>query len=240
MLGRQKLLSRRKSSGLGNLGSRVGLITSLLCHPQLVPWSGYSLNYLGIIEKSAIEGQKQYHDDLEKGVRQHMKDHASDYHIEGAETEETTATSGVGEAKTPTEAEQYAAENKAKSPPPPDWTDNFGLAGPVIKSALDIAGDIPINSTTILSGLIIVLLVSNLYTYFAYSPKESSSVRRAKRLGASVEDEVRAILVREGIAKSTPGEGKTEQEVGELERILDHVEKRVGVLRSSLSQVTES
>ena len=49
----------------------------------------------GIIEKSAVDGQKTYHRDLETAMRQYIKEHATEFQVEGDDDEAVAADTVV-------------------------------------------------------------------------------------------------------------------------------------------------
>lgn len=205
---------------------------------------------LGIIDKSAIEGQKQFHDDLDKGMRAHMKSHPTEFFPEGASADLEEAEA---ENQKLSDAEKYAAQTR-KNRQNQDYSalqgalDSvlsgikaiFGGVWTAIKSISDLLnlGDEG-GKVVILGLLVLVLVASNVYTYVAWKPSsESTMMRRFKRNGGGgdLNEAIRSILQDHGHVRR---EGSTSKEEGvELMRILDQVDQRSAALRSSIKSST--
>jgi hypothetical protein len=198
---------------------------------------------IGIIDKSAIEGQKQYHNDLDKGMRAHMKSHPTEFFPEGtaADLDEVEA-----ENQKLSDAEKYAAQTR-KNRQNQDYSalqgalDSvlsgikaiFGGLWTAIRSISDLLNLGDEGSKVVILGLLVLVLVaSNVYTYVAWRPSSESTLRRFKRNGGEgdLNEAIRSILAGNGRR-----EGISPREEGvELMRILDQVEKRSAALRNSI------
>ncbi|ORY34210.1 hypothetical protein BCR39DRAFT_188949 [Naematelia encephala] len=229
----------------------------------VVEWTGKSW-VKGIIEKSAIEGQKTYHDDLEQGMRAYIKEHSSEFYDPDAGPEEVPAegegevVGAGGETKEPTPAQAYAADTKKRQESHDNpWYYMAGAFDTIVaglgsigsglmnlgESVADLVGPLDLDAKTVMSVLVVLLLISNIYTYVAYSSaaKQSSAARRIKRLGYKG-DELRElvmdVLAKEGIKASGGGSHQLvpRHEVKELKRLLDEVESRVHLLRDVVEQ----
>ena len=103
-----------------------------------------------------------------------------------------------------------------------------------LKTAFDAIGDMVGGKEAILGLVITLLIVSNIWTYYAVNSGDGDSMRRAKRLGKrsgmrddEVAEALRLVLEgRGGGAVVVPRE-----EVGELREMLDEVERRAIRLR---------
>lgn len=194
----------------------------------------------GIIEKSAIEGQKTYHDDLEAGIRAYIKEHATEFVGEGSVIDEPEPE----KTDQPTEAEAYAAQQR-KEREDRDKTylqwgldlvvSGFGMIGTGLKTAGEALNDMPGGKEAILGSVIALLVISNIYTY-SRKTDEGATLRRAKRLGrrgGMAEDEVAEALkmVLQGKANAAV---VPREEAGELRKILDEVELRATRLREMI------
>jgi hypothetical protein len=186
-----------------------------------VEWTGKSW-VKGIIEKSAIEGQKQYHQDLVNGMRSYMKEHPSEF---GRSDEPEIV-------EKPTEAAMYAAEAKRKR-----HEDDLGyiqggldkvvagfwsiIAGitAVARALTDMASAGP--KEAVFTAIIVVLLISNIYTYVAFQPSD----RYAQRI--HVTQAVQLLLAQSQNTHDAQG----------LLSILDNVEKRLEELRRAIEIV---
>lgn len=214
---------------------------------------------LGIIEKSAIEGQKQYHDDLEKGMRAHMKEHSTEFFVAGAPGDEAAAADDAeGDKENLTAAEEYALETRRKR----QYQDYSALQGALdsviagfkaifsgLSTAIESISDLlnlgDEGSRTVVLGLVIALLViSNIYTYVAYKPT-SAELRRIRRLGGvsggaggdDINEAVRLLLQNANTGKAPAGHAVKDtprEEASDLLRILDEVEGRMERLRDAV------
>jgi hypothetical protein len=198
---------------------------------------------IGIIDKSAIEGQKQYHNDLDKGMRAHMKSHPTEFFPEGtaADLDEVEA-----ENQKLSDAEKYAAQTR-KNRQNQDYSalqgalDSvlsgiraiFGGVWTAIRSISDLLNLGDEGSKVVILGLLVLVLVaSNVYTYVAWRPSSESTLRRFKRNGGEgdLNEAIRSILQGNGRREGT----SLREEGVELMRILDQVEKRSAALRNSI------
>ncbi|WWC99175.1 hypothetical protein V866_006070 [Kwoniella sp. B9012] len=221
-----------------------------------VEWTGKSW-VKGIIEKSAIEGQKTYHDDLETGMRQYIKENSSEFAVEGgAGDEEVEAASAEGqeskENQKETEASAYANENKRKRKDEDmgllqSGFDSLisgiksifsGIKG-IGESVEDLLSDTPFKIRNLMGVLIVLLVISNIWTYYSID-RSAIKERRYKKLGGpsgtnegikDIEDVVRRVL------QGRREIGSPKEEVNELIRVLDDVEIRVNKLRGDVKNV---
>jgi hypothetical protein len=206
---------------------------------------------VGIIDKSAIEGQKQYHDDLEKGMRAHMKAHPTEFFPEGTSAEDGAAL--AGEEEKLSDAEKYAAQTR-KARQAQDYSalqgalDSvlsglkaiFSGLGTAIESISDLLNLGDEGSKVVILGILVLILVgSNLYTYIAYRPT-SPELRQYRRSGGQDGDlsEAVRLLLQGGYRGGYRGESELgpREEVTDLLRILDQVEGRTATLRRSLKE----
>jgi len=153
------------------------------------------MTFEGIIEKSAIDGQKQYHIDLEKAMRTYIQEHQSEFLPEGvqaaavADIEEAEVLSMeidllLDEKHTPTleELKQRERERNARGL---QWAwDTFDGAYQVAirstKGALELIRDAwdQSTSTTILWFLIVILVLSNLWTLTRMGSNTADAARK--------------------------------------------------------------
>jgi hypothetical protein len=212
-------------------------------------------NFIGIIDKSAIEGQKQYHNDLDKGMRAHMKAHPTEFFPEGTSSEDADAANEAENLKL-SDAEKYAAQTR-KNRQNQDYSalqgalDSvlsgfkaiFGGVGTAIESISDLLNLGDEGSKVVFLGILVLILVgSNIYTYIAWKPSsESMELRRYKRSGGQLEDgdlsETVRMLLRNAGHGSSPRRERDVSPMGEAEdlaRILDQVAERTAALRDAL------
>ncbi|KDR85867.1 hypothetical protein GALMADRAFT_218933 [Galerina marginata CBS 339.88] len=157
----------------------AGPISSKVLVTTQVEWTGRSF-IKGIIERSAIDGQKVYHGELEKSMRVYIQEHKSEFLPEGVDaaavalepTPEAAPPPGeaVAGEKAPTQEElkQRERERNARGL---QWAwDTFDGAFQVArrstKGALELIRDAwdQSTSTTILWFVIVILVLSNLWT----------------------------------------------------------------------------
>ncbi|KAJ9104253.1 hypothetical protein QFC19_004070 [Naganishia cerealis] len=168
----------------------------------------------GIIEKSAVDGQKQYHAALEQSMREYMKEHASEFAMQGADgkpitevetADEVGATGGVGatnvEEQVLVQPDLAAARRKRLEEDASAFQyalDRMITGGKAFGSGVwalvrwfgDIIGGLPFGKDLALVLVIGLLLVSNVWTYKALKSNKVSRVedresKRAAKLGSS-------------------------------------------------------
>jgi hypothetical protein len=153
----------------------------------------------GIIEKSAIDGQKVYHGDLEREARVYIKEHQSEFVPAGMEVAETLAnekaecdavaaegvsSDATGSNNTEDQAKQRERDRNRRSL---QWAwDTFSgaydVASQSTKGAIELIKDAwdQSSSTTILYFIIVILVFSNLWTLMRVNTRED--VIKAKLL----------------------------------------------------------
>lgn len=163
----------------------------------------------GIIEKSAIDGQKQYHNALEQSMREYMKEHASEFAMQGAdgkpiqeaeEVVETSGTGGVGatnvEKSVLVQPDVAAARRKKEEEDASAFQyalDRIITGGKALGSGVwalvrwfgDIIGGLPFGKDLALVLVIGLLLASNLWTYKALKGSKVARVERRERRAAT-------------------------------------------------------
>jgi hypothetical protein len=183
-----------------------------------------------------------------------MKEHQTEFGApegEGADDDDATAKAvGAADGETQTEAEAYAAKNRKKrmdddkgfiSGGIDTVLGGFGAIGSglstVFSSVGDLLSDLPVGKEVILGTFILLLLASNVYTYFAF--RERAPERLARRAGRENElsEVVRLLLEQSGGVKlGHKGHADPQSEVSELMRMLDDVEGRAARLRSAVAK----
>lgn len=184
----------------------------------------------GIIEKSAIDGQKTYHQDLVAGMRGYIKEHPSEFGHSEDEPCEIIEAKGA-----PTEAERYAAEAKRKRHEDDlgyiqggldKVSSGLGSIGAGVAAVLRASSDMAMSGTTkemIFTAIILILVVSNIYTYVAFQP----TVARRQARKDDISEAVRLLLVQTQNTQDAQG----------LLNVLDNVEIRVGDLRRAIETI---
>ncbi|KAH7911600.1 hypothetical protein BJ138DRAFT_1150266 [Hygrophoropsis aurantiaca] len=164
-----------------------------------VDWTGRSF-IKGLIEKSAIEGQKVYHSDLDKAMRMYIQEHQSEFIPAGvdptavapAEPISPSAESPVGHALNATMSDEVARKVREheRNRRGLQWAyDTFDGAYNVAKrstiGALELIKDgwEQSSTTTILYFVITILVLSNLWTFILVGRREEAGRRKeAKRI----------------------------------------------------------
>lgn len=142
----------------------------------------------GIIERSAIDGQKTYHADLERAMRQYISQHQSEFLPEGVAVATPTDTSAPGgeapdgviasamgatEGDKKSSEEEFKRRERERNTRALQWAwDTFDGAYQVAlrstKGAVELVRDAwdQSSSTTILWFVIVILVLSNVWTLF--------------------------------------------------------------------------
>ncbi|KAJ6516452.1 hypothetical protein C8R45DRAFT_960190 [Mycena sanguinolenta] len=234
-----------------------------------VDWTGRSF-IKGIIEKSAIDGQKEYHSDLDKAIRVYISEHSSEFMPEGVEVPLPDPTPAAGPATAGSTSEPLTAKEREqeRSQRGMQWAwDTFDGAAQVakqsVKGLLELIRDGWEHSTmtTILYGVIFLLLISNAWTY--YRAVKADKVRnKAKKQLEKVEDQeqflagvVTALFDEFASGKLTaappavastavpplvtgvPSGKDVNLELAAIHSALDAVEERVRLIRENLKDI---
>ncbi|OWZ36566.1 GRAM domain-containing protein [Cryptococcus neoformans AD2-60a] len=240
-----------------------------------VEWTGKSW-IKGIIEKSAIDGQKQYHDDLKLSMLSYIQSHLSEFLSPGAKPAvdqpnaptpprtNSGSGSGITSGGTSSEAQEYAAKARKERHDADWWNLQAGIDSLVrggktigeglkacIDSVADMLFDSGLNKQGILWILIVLLVLSNFYTYlYADTSRSSRGIARGgevrfagerrgqQQLSRSVYDDQVAETVRMVLSQQRTLMEPVE-EVKELLRVLDSVEWRMSKLRDEIRGVIE-
>jgi len=175
-----------------------------------VEWSGRSF-IKGLIEKSAIDGQKQYHADLDKSMRSYIHAHQSEFIPEGMDV----SVVEEAEAQTVESSPRLSAERPSLSDTEPrkksreyehgqrglQWAyDTFEGTLKVAKQSteglLELIKDAwdQSTSTTILYFIIAFLVLSNIWTLVMVGRREEAGRRKAIRKTEEREQWVQGIV----------------------------------------------
>jgi len=159
-----------------------------------VEWTGRSF-IKGIIERSAIDGQKVYHSDLEKAMRLYIQEHQSEFLPEGIEpividlteglAETIAVNGGVHAPDTRVSEEEFKQRERERNQRGLQWAyDTFEGAAQVAKQstqgALELVRDAwdQSSSTTILWFVIVILLLSNVWTLMRMGTSRDEASRK--------------------------------------------------------------
>ncbi|KAF9820756.1 hypothetical protein IEO21_01199 [Rhodonia placenta] len=240
-----------------------GVSTKVLVTTQ-VEWTGRSF-IKGIIEKSAIDGQKEYHGDLDKSMRAYIHEHQSEFIPEGVdpsvveETESQAAEmSPRPSMERPSIVDQQVRNSRdfKRDQRGLQWAyDTFEGACKVAQQStaglLELIRDAweQSTSTTILYFVIVFLVISNVWTLAMVGGREEAGRRKElKRMEERekwVQGIVQALWEELVASKNTPGGtalspsprpiADWREEVGDINTALDIIEDRVRNIRESLA-----
>ncbi len=182
-------LSARKWNGLEEVSSKVSLF-SILAHYLRADYT-----VKGIIEKSCIDGQKTYHAELEKGMRDYIHNHQSEFIPEGVDpavVEEAEAQVAAESPGTPAldvnEEQARKVREKERNQRGLQWAyDTFEGAMKVAKQstegALELIKDAwdQSSSSTIQYFVIVLLVISNIWTLTTMGRQEEVGRRKEIR-----------------------------------------------------------
>ncbi|KZT01154.1 uncharacterized protein LAESUDRAFT_493035 [Laetiporus sulphureus 93-53] len=226
-----------------------------------VEWTGRSF-IKGLIEKSAIEGQKQYHTDLDNCMRQYIHDHRSEFIPDGVDV------SVVEEVETPP-AETPPRPILEKSAPSEQelresrtlrslqWAyDTYEGAVKVTKQSteglLDLLMETWDQSTTtnVLYFIIVFLVISNIWTLVIVGRREEAGRRKEMKRTEEREKWVQNVVTAlwdELVATRSPPEAALSSEprpisdwredVDEINAVLDQIDARVQKIRASIAEL---
>ncbi|WVQ86067.1 hypothetical protein IAT38_008235 [Cryptococcus sp. DSM 104549] len=227
-----------------------------------VEWTGKSW-IKGIIEKSAIDGQKTYHDDLKVGMLAYIQDHLSEFLPPGASAPSLSPTSPTsdspspgtsGAPASPTAAQEYAARARKSRQEHDYWTIQRGVdllfvggrtVGEGLKTLYDAVSDLLSDrgwgQQGVMAGVIVILVLSNIWTYLSVTPSSSSAsgqerlrpARGKKAFDEEVAEAVRLVMSQRALVDPL-------EEARELVRMLDGVEGRSKKLREEVEALKES
>lgn len=147
------------------------LSTKIIVSTQ-VEWTGRSF-IKGIIERSAIEGQKQYHADLEKAMRAYIQEHQSEFMPEGVDLAQVVAEPAADVVVVPVAGDAPKLREVERSGRGLQWAwDTFDGASNVARQstrgALELIHDQWEGSTwksVFWTITIVTLLISNALTF---------------------------------------------------------------------------
>jgi len=224
-----------------------------------VEWTGRSF-IKALIEKSAIEGQKQYHNQLEVHLKKYINGHITEFVPEGVlqdaqVVEETIAQASEDEKISDTHLPTMDRKGLQWAWDTFDGAYNVGKRS--AKGAIELLKDAwdTSSGTSLLYALVAVLVLSNLYTLLQVGKREEvgrkkAETRRSVERQEWIGDTVKVLLSELRNEPTSPGnpprptttawptdlpEGVL-TDISELHRALDDIEKRILHLREHLPQ----
>ncbi|PCH34448.1 hypothetical protein WOLCODRAFT_135716 [Wolfiporia cocos MD-104 SS10] len=230
-----------------------------------VEWTGRSF-IKGIIEKSCIDGQKQYHGDLERCMRAYIHDHQSEFIPEGMDASVVEETESTALEASPKENDEVTEKEVQDGSKPLEfqtgyrglqWAyDTFEGALKVTKQSLDGLFELvkevldQSSSTTILYFIIAFLVISNIWTLIMVGRREEVGRRKEMKRTQEREDWVQGLVTGfwdelianraaagVGLSLAARPIGDWRDEAAELNAALDQVEQRVQRIRGSLAEL---
>jgi hypothetical protein len=211
---------------------------------------------IGIIEKSAIDGQKVYHADLDRAMRQYIQQHQSEFVPEGIEAiavapiealtpavDGAAATDGVDDKTREKERNQRGLQWAYDT-----FDGAYNVAKQSTRGALELISDAwdQSTSTTILIFIIVILVFSNLWTLTMVGGREDigrrKEIQKANEKEKLVEGIVTALWeeLKAGSSPlppppSTSPVGNWQEEFANINKTLDAVEDRIRLIREAMS-----
>jgi len=223
-----------------------------------VEWTGRSF-IKGIIERSAIDGQKVYHADLEKAMRAYIGEHQSEFVPEGVDpaalalVEPVTAADVKQPTLEPTSEEGRKQRERERNRRGLQWAwDTFEGAASVAKQstkgALELIGDAwdQSSSTTILIFVIVLLVISNIWTLARMGYKAESGRRKVVQTTEEREKWIHGVVTalwdelsagKGAVVAVTDGHfdpTKLGNEIISMTRKLDDMEERIRHIKENL------
>lgn len=184
-----------------------------------VDWTGRSF-IRGVIDRSAIDGQKQYHQELEKAMRKHIAAHRNEFVPKGAADASANGDTGDTSAALDTE-ELVESPIDSTSSKPSDITQ---MAFSFLEDAFtQLKG---IRTTNALGVLVVILAISNIWSLLGPRaeprlPGDAQALKKHRRGTRSRKLDVADARV----------------EIRELRRTMEAIEKRLAKIETSLSEL---
>lgn len=225
-----------------------------------VEWTGRSF-IKSLIESSAIEGQKQYHADLDKAMRMYIQEHQSEFIPEGVDPcavapvePITPITEGAEPGLDGVSGEEvWKARERDRNRRGLQWAYDtidgaYNVAKRSTMDAIELVKEAweQSSSTTILWFVIVALVFSNLWTLSLVGKREEAGRRKEAKKAQERERWVQEVVHSIWEEMSTRPSGSFmpalqlghptdwKAEIADLRQALDAVEERVRVIRESL------
>ncbi|KAH7341412.1 GRAM domain-containing protein [Rhizoctonia solani] len=180
-----------------------------------VEWTGRSF-IRAVIDRSAIDGQKQHQQDLEKAMRKHIAAHRSEFVPKGAAIQEAEVANGA--------APDGTSELPQESSPTPDTSQIATVLQLVRQIAPDAFAQIKqLSRTHALGLLVLVLALSNIWSLLRPTPEPR------------VPGDAQALKAR--LKAEKKGRIDIRVEIRELRRSMEMIEKRLESIETSLSDL---
>ncbi|KAG8802230.1 hypothetical protein FRC16_010125, partial [Serendipita sp. 398] len=152
--------------------------------------------WVGIIERSCMDGQRVYYSDLEAAMRQYIQEHRTEFLADGVDADAADNEAEAEEAALSpgTQKDKDAAALQPTGPKPVatsrglQWAlDTFEAASKVATDSLsglfdiitDLIGGFTFSKTTVLGTIIALLVASNIYTILTVGERKDNARRHA-------------------------------------------------------------
>ncbi|KAJ7496928.1 hypothetical protein FB451DRAFT_1456936 [Mycena latifolia] len=151
-----------------------------------VEWTGYSL-IKSFIDRSAIDGQKVYHADLDKAMRAYIQEHQSEFFPEGVDPAQIAPEPAADAAPSPVVGDALSEKERSQRGLQWTWDTVAGAAQVARRSAtgaLELLRDAWENSpsASLPQALIVGLLASNVWTYMRAGAAVDNARRKEREL----------------------------------------------------------
>ncbi|KAF8578615.1 hypothetical protein K439DRAFT_1361765 [Ramaria rubella] len=223
----------------------AGAASTRIVVTSQVEWTGRSF-IKGIIERSCIDGQKTYHNNLERGMRAYVANHKTEFLPQGVDGEVVEEAAAVlASAASPISGTEVMsledlrkAKEKERSQRGLQWAldtveGTAKVARQSFTGAIELIKDTWESSSTtaVLWFVVVGLLLSNIWTYYRAGRLEKAARRK---LGPRREEDIQRVVgesVRDAFRvfeEVVRGDGKSiVEEVAEVKRTLVSVDARV-------------
>ncbi|KAG9098079.1 hypothetical protein FRC06_006833 [Ceratobasidium sp. 370] len=220
------------SGGLFAVKTRACLMWASAASTRLVvttvvEWTGRSF-IRGVVDRSAIDGQKQYHQDLEKAMRKHIAAHRSEFVPKGAAA--AVLTNGeAGDVSITPETEEPAHE--PTEPTPPKSSDTFKVVTQTAQALFEDAFTQlkGIRTTNALGVLVVILALSNVWSLLGPRveprlPGDAQSLKKQRSSWRGTRDR-----------KLDVADARVE--IRELRRSMEAIDRRLARIEAALTEL---
>jgi hypothetical protein len=162
------------------------------CQRFALSYGGYIslIIWAGIIERSCTEGQKTYYSELEAAMRKYIMDHRTEFLPEGVDAavaDQEAEQAALNPTGTKDSALQPGGEKPVAASRGLQWAlDTFEAATKVATDSIsglfdivsDLIGGFSFSKTTVLGIIILLLVVSNIYTIMTVGERRDNGRRQ--------------------------------------------------------------
>ncbi len=197
-----------------------------------------------------MDGQKQYYKDLDAAIRQDIKDHPSEFREEGEEDEplETTAAAtekAASEKGTDSDAKDKKPEDAAPAGPTGVLDQAKDMVGNAVGMVMDTVQEASL-TTLALGGIVLLLLISNIWTLSSSSSRgrDPNNLHRLRGAGKNDDPEAVGRAVRDALRdllqpSNKDGQrvkfGSPQEELQQMSVTMDNLEQRIQMIRKEIA-----